>query len=73
MAFIQGIISMALSVIVLASVLIPVIKGANQTSATGVNGSLVPWSASELTLWGVITIISIMGLVYGIAQMFGMA
>ena len=73
MAFVQGIISITLSVIVLASVFIPVVKGTNTTTPTGVNGSPVSWSAGELALWGVMTIIAIMGLVYGIAQTFGLA
>ena len=61
--FIMGIISLAISVVVLANVFIFTVKN---TSTTG-------WSASEVTMWGLLSLISIVGLVYGVMNVFGIA
>lgn len=58
-----AIISLAITAIVLTSVFIPVIKGANTTAFT----------AGELALWGVVTLVAIAGFVYNISAAFGMA
>lgn len=61
--FIMGIISLSISVVVLANVFIFTVKN---TSTTG-------WSSSEVTMWGLLTLISIVGLVFGVMQVFGIA
>ena len=61
--FIMGIISLAISVVVLANVFIYTVKN---TSTTG-------WSTSEITMWGLLSLISIVGLVYGVMNVFGIA
>lgn len=61
--FVAGTIAIALAVIVLSYVLIPTVKGVNTET----------WSSGETTLFGVISLVAIMGLVYGVAQVFGLA
>lgn len=57
-----AIISLAITVIVLTSVFIPTVKGANTSG----------WSAGELALWTVVTLVAIAGFVYNVAAAFGM-
>jgi len=61
--FIMGIISLSISVVVLSSVFIYTVKN---TSTTG-------WSTSEITMWGLLTLIAIVGLLYGVMNVFGIA
>jgi len=61
--FIMGIISLSISVVVLASVFISTIKNTNTTG----------WSTSETTMWGLLTLISIVGILYGVMSVFGIA
>jgi len=58
-----GIISITLGVIMLANVFIPVVQGTNTDK----------FSAGELALWGVLTLGGIIGLVYGVFAVFGLA
>ena len=60
--FVSGIISLTLGVVMLATVLIPQVKGTDTST----------FSAGEVSLWGVITLISIIGMVYGAGQLFGL-
>jgi hypothetical protein len=60
---IAGIISLALGVVVLANVFIYVVK---QTCTSG-------WSTSEVAMWGLLTLAGIIGLVYGVLSVFGLA
>jgi ABC-type uncharacterized transport system permease subunit len=53
---IAGIIGMSLGVVVLANVYIYVIKN---TTTTG-------WTGAEVALWGLLTLVGIIGLVYGV-------
>jgi len=57
-----AIISLTIVVIVLASVFIPQVKTTNTTT----------WSAGEVSLWGVITLVAIAGFVYNVAAAFGL-
>lgn len=57
-----GIISLAITVIVLSSVFIPIVKN---TSTSG-------WSTGEIALWGVVTLVAVAGFVYNVAAVFGM-
>ena len=57
-----GILSIVVSVVLVTGVVIPTIKGAN----------LSTWTATETTTYGILTIVAIIGLVYGVANVFGM-
>lgn len=59
---ISGIIGMSLGVVVLANVFIFVVK----------NTSTTTWSAAEVALWGLLTLSGIIGLVYGVLNVFGL-
>jgi len=59
--FIMGIISLAVGVTVLSGVFITTVKATNTTG----------WSASEIALWGLLTVVAIAGLVYGVLNVFG--
>jgi hypothetical protein len=61
--FIVGIISLTLGVVVLAGVFISTVKTTNTTG----------WAAGEIALWGMLTIASISGLVFGVMNVFGLA
>ena len=88
--FISGIISLSISVVVLANVFIQAVKGTqicmngsvyyngvgacNGTEGygayvTGVGST--PFSASETAMWGLLTLVGIVGLVYGVMAVFG--
>jgi hypothetical protein len=59
---IGSLMSLAISSIVLANVFIPIVKDANTTG----------FSAGELALWGVVTLIAIAGFVYYTGGVFGL-
>lgn len=59
--FISGIISLSISVVVLANVFIFTVK----------NTSTIGWSSSEVAMWGLLTLVGIVGLVYGVMAVFG--
>lgn len=61
-SFIGGIISLSVSVVILANVYISTIKG-TQTSA---------FTAAELSMWNLLTLVGIVGLVFGVLQLFGL-
>jgi len=58
----SGILSIVLSVILIASVVVPVIKEQNTTG----------WTTAETTLFGLVSLVAIFGLIYGVANVFGM-
>jgi len=60
--YIGSVIGLTLAVIVTTTVLIPQIKAVNTTG----------WTASEIALIGVVSLIAIMGLLYGVAAGFGL-
>lgn len=61
--FMGGLISLSIGAVVLASVFIFTIKN---TSTTG-------WSASETALWGLISLVGIAGMIYGVMNVFGLS
>jgi TRAP-type mannitol/chloroaromatic compound transport system permease small subunit len=61
--FVTGLLAITLGVIVLANVFIPTVKN---VSTTG-------WTDGEIALWSVVGLIAVMGMVYAIAQIFGLA
>ena len=62
-SFIGGIVSITLGAVMLANVFIQQIKATNTTD----------WSTSEQSLWGILTIVGIIGLVVGVLNVFGVA
>jgi len=60
--YIGSVIGLTLAVIVTTSVLIPQIKAVNTST----------WSVGEVALIGTISLIAVMGLLYGIASGFGL-
>lgn len=60
---ISGIISITLGVIMLSNVFITTVKGTNTATYT----------AGEVALWGVLSLGGIIGLVYGVFAVFGLA
>jgi len=60
--YIGAVIGLTLAVIVTTAVLIPQIKAVNTTS----------WSAGEVALIGTVSLIAVMGLLYGVASGFGL-
>ena len=87
--FISGIISLTIGVVVLANVFITTVKGQNQTGealltingtpsncTSQVNCSVTypaAWSTAEVALWGLLSLIGIAGIIYGVMNVFGMA
>lgn len=62
-SFIGGIINITIGAVILASVFITTVKGQNTSG----------WSASEVAMWGLLSLVGIVGLVYGVLQVFGLA
>lgn len=60
--FVAGVISLTLGVIMVASVLIPQVKGVNTST----------WDTGEIALWGVVSLGAIIGIVYGAFAVFGL-
>lgn len=61
--FIGGIVSVSLGAIMLANVFISTVKTQNTTG----------WTTAEVALWGTLTLAGIVGLVYGVLNLFGLA
>jgi hypothetical protein len=57
-----GILSVVISVVLITGVVIPTVKGANTTG----------WTTTETTTYSIVTLVSILGLVYGVANIFGL-
>jgi hypothetical protein len=60
--FIMGIISLTIGVVILANVFITTVK----------NQSTTDWSTAEVALWGLLTLVSIAGILYGVLNVFGL-
>ena len=67
--FISGLISLTIGVVILANVFIATVK--NTTQCYGVNGTNC-WKGAEIALWGLLTLIAIAGMIYGIMNVFGL-
>lgn len=61
--FIGGIVSVSLGAIMLANVFISTVKTQNTDG----------WTTAEVALWGTLTLAGIVGLVYGVLNLFGLA
>jgi hypothetical protein len=62
-SFIGGIINITIGAVILASVFITTIKATNTST----------WSTSEVAMWGLLSLVGIVGLLYGVLQVFGIA
>jgi len=72
--FIMGIISLSISVVVLANVFIFAVKNTTQCgNHNGTDCLSGAWSASEVTMWDLLSLIAIVGMVFGVMQVFGIA
>ncbi len=60
-SFIGGIVSVAIGAVVLQAVYLTTIHSANQTG----------WSSAEISLWNVLGLAGIIGLLVGVLQLFG--
>lgn len=67
--FISGLISLTIGVVILANVFIATVK--NTTQCYGENGTNC-WTGAEIALWGLLTLIAIAGMIYGIMNVFGL-
>lgn len=61
--FIAGIISITIGAVIIASVFITTVKAQNTTG----------WTTSEVAMWGLLTLIGIVGMLYGVLNVFGLA
>lgn len=61
--FIAGIISLAISLVIFAGVFVTTVKNTNTST----------WTATEVVLWGTLTIVGIAGMLYGVLNVFGLA
>lgn len=59
----SGILALVMSVILIGTVVVPTVKNQNTTG----------WTSSETALLGLVTIVSLMGLSYAGATIFGFA
>ena len=62
-SMISGIVSITLGVVMLSAVFITVVKDTNTSG----------WETSEVTLFGLLTLVGIIGLVVGVLNVFGIA
>jgi hypothetical protein len=77
--FIRAIIGLCIGIVVFASLYMSTIKNTalcsgNCTGNVGNPGGANPgvsWSAQEVVLWGLLTIVGIVGLVYAVLNIFG--
>jgi hypothetical protein len=62
MSLFSGILSLVMAVVLITAVVIPTLKTANTTG----------WTASEVAVFGLVSVITLLGLAYGAASIFGM-
>lgn len=60
--FVTGIISLTVGVVVMTSVFITTVKGTNTTG----------WTSSETAMWALLSLLGIIGIAYGVMNVFGM-
>ena len=71
---ITGIISITIGAVMLASVFISSIKGYNRSLACYSPGNCTTaWTTGEIAMWGLLTLVGIVGLLYGVLSVFGLA
>lgn len=62
-SFIAGVINITIGAVVLASVFISTVKTQNTSTFT----------TSEVAMWGLLSLVGIVGLLYGVISIFGLA
>jgi len=68
--FLMGLISLTIGVVVLANVFIFTVKN----TSLNTNESLgATWSAAEIAMWGLISLVAVVGMIYGVLNVFGLA
>ena len=71
---ITGIISITIGAVILSSVFMSTIKNTNTSYVCPENASATcTWSSAEIAMWGLLTLIGIVGLLYGVLNVFGLA
>ena len=72
---ITGIISITISAVILSAVFISTLKGVSTTPCTNLTLGCghQNWSVGEISVWGLLTLIGIVGLLYGVLNIFGLA
>ena len=60
--FIMGIISLTIGIVLMSSVFITTVKNTNTDS----------FSTAEVALWGLLTLVGIAGILYGVINVFGL-
>ena len=81
MNFISGIISLTVGIVMISGVVVRVVSDTPHcTQITGTAAyscdplvNATGWSAAEIALFGLISLVSIAGIVYGAANVFGLA
>lgn len=74
--FLMGIISLTVGAVILANVFIAQVKntsGCSQWLADGNCSVSATWTGAEIAMWGLITLVAIVGMVYGVLNVFGLA
>lgn len=71
--FIVGIISLSVSAVVLANVFIVAVKNHTECAYGNCSHGANPgnWSGAEAAMWGLLTLIAIVGFVFGVMNVFG--
>jgi hypothetical protein len=62
-SLISGLVQLSLGVVVLSGVYITTVKTTNTST----------WTSSEVTMWGLLTLAGIIGMVNGVLNLFGIA
>lgn len=62
MGMVQGIIGITVGVILIVNVFMTVVKGANTTT----------WSTTEVAVYSLVSLLGIIGLAYGVGNVFGL-
>ena len=82
---ITGIISITIGAVILSSVFMTTIKGFNTSGVCIANSSsdfdcatmenttiIGAWSPAEVAMWGLLSLIGVVGLLYGVLNVFGL-
>lgn len=75
MSLLTGIITLSISSVVMANVLIYIVKNTSGCSfgdCTNPNNTAGTWSGTETAMWGLISLVGILGIMVGVLQIFGL-
>ena len=71
--FISGIITLAISAVVMANVFIYIIKNNTGTTNATEGGGRLYMTTVEVSMWSLMSLLGIVGLLYGVMNVFGLA